>query len=130
VISQDVGTHFAKVRTMILLNLRLIPPENRVVEVVHALRLQMGRTEVLPGCSACTLTQDMDEKNVIVYQEQWNSWNDVERHIRSDRFGSLLELMEISSRTPALSFSDVHETRGIDYVERLRHGNGGFQEPM
>jgi quinol monooxygenase YgiN len=113
---------------MILLNLRLIPPKNRVDEVVHALRLQMGRTEVMPGCAACRLTRDLDEKNVIVYQEEWNSWPDVEKHIRSDRFGSLLELMEISSRTPQLSFSDVHETRGIDYVERLRQGNGRYQE--
>jgi len=114
---------------MILLNLRLIPPQNRLSEVVHALRLQMGRTEVLPGCTGCRLTQDLDEQNVILYQEEWRCWTDVEKHIRSNRFCSLLELMEISIRTPDLSFSDVYETRGMDYVERLRHGNGSIQEP-
>ena len=114
---------------MILLNLRLIPPKNRIVEVVHALRLQMGRTEVLPGCSGCRLTQEVDEQNVIVYQEQWRGWSDVEKHVRSDRFSSLLELMEVSCQTPNLSFSDVHETRGMDYVEKLRHVNGSIQEP-
>ena len=102
------------------MNLRIIPLPDRTEELIRALRLQMGRTQVQPGCIHCQINQDADQPNVVNYQEHWKSWGDIERHISSERFAWILELMELSSNTPDLQFRDVHETRGIEYVRRIR----------
>jgi hypothetical protein len=68
----------------------------------------------------CSITQDAAKKSIVVYEEEWNSWNELEKQVSSERFLPILELMEQSSNTPELSFSDVQETRGIEYVRKLR----------
>lgn len=107
-------------KLMISMSLRIVPQPHRVEELIHALRLQMSRTEVQPGCIQCRLSQDQRERNVVFYQEQWDCWSEIEKHIRSDRFARILELMELSTVTPELSFCDIHETRGMEYVQQLR----------
>ena len=108
---------------MIYMNLKLSPPVNRTSEVLHAIRLHMGPTQVQPGCILCKLSQDTQNPSTIHYQEAWKCWEELEKHIRSNRFSRILELMEISTSTPDLSFSDVQESRGIEYVKRLRMVN-------
>ena len=96
---------------------------DRTTELIRALRIQMGRTRVQPGCIHCQINQDTEEPNTILYQEQWQSWSDIEHHIRSDRFSWILELMELSCNTPDLQFCDIHETRGMEYVKQIRQAS-------
>jgi quinol monooxygenase YgiN len=105
---------------MISMNLRIVPQPRRTAELIHALRLQMSRTESQPGCLQCRLSQDQEQPNIVFYQEDWDDWSEIEKHIRSDRFIRILELMELSTVTPVLSFCDIHETRGMEYVQKLR----------
>src|SRR5262245_42061198 len=105
---------------MIFMKLRIVPSLHRTAELVNALRLQMSRTEAQPGCIHCSLSQDPQVPNVIFYEEEWKGWKEIERHIRSARFSWILQLMELSTETPDLSFCDIHETRGIEYVQKLR----------
>ena len=102
------------------MNLRIIPLPPQIEAVIHALLVQMRRVRVQRGCIQCHISQDAQEENVILYQEEWNSWNEIETHIRSIRFNWILELIEQSSNAPELSFSDVREIRGMDYVRKLR----------
>jgi quinol monooxygenase YgiN len=105
------------------MNLRIASLHRQTDALMDVLRLQMGRTQVLPGCVQCRLAQDADEQNVIFYQEEWNSWEEIEKHIRSDRFSWILELMEQASSAPELNFNDIHETRGMEYVREVRTSN-------
>jgi len=116
----DDGICFATAEVMIYMNVKIIPQPRRTNEVIHALLLQMRRTKILQGCLKSTLSQDVTDPNVIFYQEEWNSWNEIENHIRSDGFSWILELMELSVNTPQLNFCDVHETRGMEYVRKVR----------
>lgn len=99
-----------------------MPVPQKTTELVDALRLQMNRTQVQPGCHQCRISLDTEETNIL-YQEEWDSWEAVEKHIRSERFAWILELLDQSTDTPDLNFCDVHETRGIDYVRKLRTVN-------
>ena len=115
-----VAFSLLSIAVMIFLNLKLIPLSHRTDELIEALRLQMGRTQIQPGCIKCRLSQDTQEQNIVLYEEVWKSWEKLESHIRSDRFLWILELMEHSSHKPELSFSDVREVRGMEYVRKLR----------
>ncbi len=105
------------------MNLRIVPVPYRTAELIDALRLHMGRTQVQPGCIRCRISQDSEQKNIVLYQEEWNTWEELDKHICSDRFSWILELMEQSSNMPDLNFCDVHETRGIEYIKKLRKVN-------
>lgn len=106
---------------MIYMTLKITPLQHRTDGLIQALRLQIARTEVQPGCIECRVSQDAQNQNIILYQEEWNSWHELEKHICSNRFRWILELMEQSSNTPELRFCDIHETRGMEYVSKLRH---------
>lgn len=108
---------------MIYANLKIVAPPNRSIAILNALRLQIGPTQVQPGCIRCELCQDALDPNIIFYREEWNCWSDLEKHIRSDRFSRILDLMETSERPPDLTFQDVTEIRGMEYVRKLRKCN-------
>lgn len=110
-------------RLMIHVNLKIVAPPDRVTAILNALRLQTGPTQVQPGCIRCDLSQDARDPNIIFYREEWSCWTDLEKHIRSDRFSRILDLMEISDRPPDLTFQDVSEIRGMEYVRKLRKCN-------
>lgn len=109
---------------MISMSLRIVPQPRWTADLIQALRLQMSRTEALPGCIQCRLSKDQHEPNVVFYQEEWDGWSQIEKHIRSERFARILELMELSTVTPELNFCDIHETRGLEYVLKLRSATG------
>ena len=86
----------------------------------------MVATRAEPGCAGCSVSTDMGAQVVIQYVEDWKTEDDLKRQLRSDRFGVLAELMELASERPLIEFSLAGMTRGLDYVEEVRHFlNGG-----
>ena len=64
--------------------------------------------------------RDLDEQNAVCYTEDWSSTEALEANIRSDRFSSLLALMETAAEPPTLEFRLVDDLRGLDYVAEVR----------
>ena len=56
----------------------------------------------------------------MLYVEQWESEEDLQRHIRSDLYRRILEAMELSCRSPEVSFHSVSATAGMELIEALR----------
>jgi quinol monooxygenase YgiN len=63
-----------------------------------------------------------EEGDEILYVEQWLTKEALYRHIQSDLYMRILEVIELSTVSPQLSFQEVSETRGIDLVIALREG--------
>ena len=73
------------------------------------------------GCLGCSAWAEPDWS--IRYVEEWQTEADMRRRVRSDRFTSLLSVME-SAEEPHVTFDFVTTTRGLDYVEEARAGAG------
>ena len=71
-------------------------------------------------CIQACLYRDIDEPNAVCYVEDWSSTEALETEIRSDRFSSLLALMETAAEPPTLQFRLVDDLRGLDYVAEVR----------
>ena len=56
----------------------------------------------------------------MVILEEWENWPSLEKHIQSDSYRNILELMELSSEQPEIKFYSVADTKGIEVIERLR----------
>jgi quinol monooxygenase YgiN len=105
---------------MIHASLRVVLPAEKREEAHRIVRSLLGPTRVQPGCVSCHVYQDAEEKNAICYIEQWQTEEDLGRHIQCDDYRKVLALMELSSQPPELRFHIVSETFGIEYLTRVR----------
>jgi len=95
-------------------------PQGESRPIVSALQGLMIATRAEPGCLGCSLSTDVRKNVLIHYTEEWTTENDLIRHLRSDRFAALAELMEHASEYPTVEFDLEGSTRGIDYAEEIR----------
>jgi quinol monooxygenase YgiN len=105
---------------MIRMSLQIQPPPARLAEILSAFRLISSRTTVQPGCIESSVSADERGNGVVIYQEDWESWDPLEMHIRSDSFLNILQLMESSISTPVLQFVGPNKVCGMELIETLR----------
>ncbi|MCK5137452.1 MAG: antibiotic biosynthesis monooxygenase [Bacteroidales bacterium] len=96
----------------------LLPGKQQVV--VDILRSVIGPTRLRSGCMDCSVYTDQGEGQTILYFEQWQSREFLDRHIRSELYFRVLSAMELAREPPEMYFHEVSETRGLEYVEALR----------
>jgi hypothetical protein len=67
---------------------------------------------------------DIGNEDILVIEEQWPTREDLERHIRSDRFKEILSLLESASRPPEVSFHEISKTTGMGTIKAARSEKG------
>ena len=80
--------------------------------------LASSSTRLEPGCLGCSAWLDPDA--TVRYVEEWATEADMRRRVRSERFTSLLAVIE-SAQEPLVQFDFVTMTRGLDYVAEVRN---------
>ncbi len=78
---------------MILATLKVAVAPDRRAGVVEVFSLLLGPVRVEPGCLSCELYQDAGNGDEILYVEEWETPDQLERHMRSCRYERLLALM-------------------------------------
>ncbi len=91
--------------------------------IATALQALMNRVHNERGCETCSVSTEMAAQPRIEYVEEWTSEVELQRHIRSDQFASLAELMEHAIERPAVTFHLPGGTRGLDYAEEVRQSS-------
>jgi quinol monooxygenase YgiN len=105
---------------MIHVSLKVIAPSDRREEALRIVRSLLGPTSAEPGCVNCSVYTDAQNENTLCYVEDWQTEEDLQRHIRSDDYRKFLALIDLSSEPPDLKFHRVSETFGIEYLSRVR----------
>ena len=106
---------------MVRLAVAFETPSSATSLVLHALRILASRIRVEPGCLDCRIWTDDGEESVVRYLEVWATEDAMRRRVQSKRFTQLLEVLESAAAPPSVRFEFVTETRGLDYVEEVRH---------
>jgi len=101
---------------MIQASFRIVSPENKRDEVLQVLLCLKGPTEVSRGCRACRILQDVEDDHVLTYLVQWDTQDEIEEHLRSERFRRLLPYIELSMKPPQVEFSTIDQVRGIEFL--------------
>ena len=105
-------------RGMVRLNVTLSATSVRDAEnLVEGLQFQVPGTQLENGCLACSAWLGSD--SVVHYVEDWATEVDIRRRVLSDRFTSLLAVVEAATKAD-VQFDFVSETRGLDYVFEVR----------
>jgi len=106
--------------SMILSFVKINPLPGKRQVVLDILRSVIGPTRVKSGCMDCAVYTDQGEGQTILYLEQWQSREHLERHIRSELYFRVLSAMELANEAPEIYFHEVSDTRGLEYIKALR----------
>jgi quinol monooxygenase YgiN len=105
---------------MVVGTLRILPAPDHRDEVLEILRSIQGPVGTQPGCTACSIYQEVGPDPAIVLVERWTSEQALEAHIRSNAYRSILGAVELSGRAPEVCFDHVSSSEGLELIERVR----------
>lgn len=105
---------------MIISLFKVYPLNEKRREVLGILLSVKGPVQAESGCLFCGIFEEYGEEQSVLFIEQWRSLPELERHIRSNSYARLLEVMELSAQTPEISFHETNESWGFELVERVR----------
>lgn len=90
--------------------------------MLSVLRSVQGPTQAQPHCISCQVLEEDGYEQAILYIEQWESEEDLRRHLRSELYARLLAAAELSRVKPEFKFHYISETRGLELIEAARTG--------
>jgi len=99
------------------MTIQWLVPVGKARSMTEALHLVMASTRAEPGCVGCSVSADLAEKGKIRYTEEWQSEEALRRQLKTDRFKSLVALVESAIEPPVVEFLLPGGSRGLDYVE-------------
>ena len=67
-----------------------------------------------------SLVVDAIEGRYVLFHERWSSFQDFERHVRSDLYERVLAALDMASEPPEVRFDCMGRTWGLDLVRDLR----------
>ena len=108
---------------MVRLTVTLVASQASSGPMLEALRSLLVSTRLARGCLGCVAWRESDDETTLHYVEEWATETDVQRRVKSDRFTSLLAVMEAAIEPPRVRFDFITTSRGLDYVEEVRHGS-------
>jgi quinol monooxygenase YgiN len=109
---------------VVRLSVVLAGPSHGAHRIVRAFRCLIIDTRVENGCLGCCVWSDPD--STVHYFEEWATEADMERRIRSERFTSLLAVIEAAREPPEVRFEFLNKTRGLDYVVEVREAGSAL----
>jgi quinol monooxygenase YgiN len=74
------------------------------------------------GCISCRQYQDVLVKGVFMLEEFWTSEQALHRHLRSEKFRTVLLVIEMATEAPEIRFDTIAHSTGISTIKKARGG--------
>lgn len=101
--------------------IKIDPAPGMRVEILRILASVKGPVIAQGACLDCYVCEEERGEGIILYLEQWNSWEAFIRHLRSEPFGRILEAMELSREMPKVCFYEVSALKGMELIKAVRN---------
>lgn len=105
---------------MITATLRIDVCETKRADVNALLRSLIEPTRVETGCISCRLYYETDSPNTVTWMEEWQSENDLKRHLKSAQYRKILAALDMSDVQPEIRFDTVIESAGMRLIAEAR----------
>jgi quinol monooxygenase YgiN len=97
----------------------MIVRPNRRSDLLEAMRGMLEPARVERGCLNYRLYEDVDNRNALILLEEWETQEDLERHISKNNQRRLLALMDLLSEQPEFRYDTVSHTVGMDLIGNI-----------
>lgn len=105
---------------MVHATIRMLIPPKRRGEVLDILSSLAERFRFEPGCISCRVYQDAEAEPVLMLEQLWESGEDLERHLRSEEFGKVLLVVDMSLEPPEIRFAEISRSTGMELIVKAR----------
>jgi len=105
---------------MIIAKIIISPLTGKRDAVVELLRHIQNAVRGRSGCVDSGVFEQCSGERAILYLEQWQSDEELSRHIQSDLYLRVLLALELACRKPEISYFEVVDVRGMEWIENLR----------
>jgi len=105
---------------MVLATIRMTIPPKKRDEVLKILSSTVEWSRIKPGCLSSRIYEDVQEDNVLMFEEIWRCEEDLEYHLRSDAYQKVLLVLEMALKQPEIRFNTISSSTGIETIEKAR----------
>jgi quinol monooxygenase YgiN len=105
---------------MIVVRITMNVLPEKQLEVTQTLLSMIVPTGKETGCLSYAVFCDIEDKNRFSLLEEWETREDMDQHVRSDRFGVLLGTKTLLCEPPKIQIHTVSESEGMEAIHAVR----------
>ncbi|MGB9437902.1 MAG: antibiotic biosynthesis monooxygenase family protein [Desulfobacterales bacterium] len=105
---------------MIIIRITMNALTEKRTEVMQTLLSMIQPTENGRGCLSCHVLRNMEDKNVFSMITEWKNREDLDDHIKSDRFSVLLGTKSLLCEPQQIEIHTVSRSEGMETVNIAR----------
>jgi quinol monooxygenase YgiN len=105
---------------MVLATIRMMIPPKKRDEALKILRSMAEQCKVHPDCLGCHIYDDVQEDNVLMFEEMWRNEEDLVQHLQSKEYQDVLLVMEMALKHPEIRFNTVSTSTGMETIAKAR----------
>ena len=105
---------------MIIVRITMNALIEKRTEVMQTLLSMIQPTENGRGCLSCHVLRNMEDKNVFSMITEWKNREDLDDHIKSDRFSVLLGTKSLLCEPQQIEIHTVSRSEGMETVNIAR----------
>jgi len=103
---------------VIRIAMNVLPEKQK--ELVQTILSMIGPMEKEAGCLSCALFCNIEDKNLLILLEEWQTRKDLNRHLRSEMFSVLLGTKSLLCDRPQIQIHTVSHSEGMESVNATR----------
>ena len=105
---------------MIIVRIAMNALPEKQKEVMQTLLSMIASTEKERGCLSHHVLRDIEDKNVFSLIDEWETREDLDRHLRSAKFGVLLGTKSLLCEPPNIQIHTVSNSERMPAVNAAR----------
>ena len=106
---------------MIIVRITMNVLPEKQLEVMQTLLSLIESTEKEAGCLSYAVFCDIEDKSLFSLLEEWETREDLDHHIRSQRFGVLLGTKALLCEPPKVQIHTVSQSEGMEVIDAARN---------
>lgn len=103
---------------MVRTTIRMLIPLEKQSEALEILGSTIEQAQFEQGCISCRVYRDVEDTRAIMLEELWASDEDVQHHLRSDKYRKILLVVEMAEKPPEIRFDTIDHSTGVETIEQ------------
>ena len=117
---EDLSNKKGILMILVTVTMNVLPEKRKeLLQTVHPLIVLIREER---GCISCRLFKDDEDENSFALVEEWETQEDLDNHLRSDRFAVLLGAKSLLREPPETKINTVSYSAGMEAVGAARKG--------
>ncbi len=105
---------------MIIVTMRMNVCLEKREELLRIVQKTLEPVRLTPGCTSFRCYRDVEDVNAFCFVEEWETQADLDNHIRSETFKTLLQAMSLLDEPPDIRINAILHRSGWETVEAAR----------